>query len=170
MHPREREDKLNQWLDRHKGLLIKVARSFSQSSHDHDDLLQEISFQVWESIPRYNPAVAETTWLYRVALYTAISWSRKHKVHEQRTLDIGTHPLPSADDHSDADPRTQWLYDKIAELKPIDRSLTLLLLDGFSYRAMAETLGISESNVGVRINRIKKKLTRQLAVEKQHEL
>jgi RNA polymerase sigma-70 factor (ECF subfamily) len=170
MHHREREDKLNDWLSRHKGLLIKVARSFAQSTHDQDDLLQEITFQLWKSIPGYKPDVAESTWLYRVALYTAINWSRKEKSHEKRIRELRTQPLPNLQDQPHADPRVEWLYERIAELEPIDRSLALLVLDGCSYREMSETLGISESNVGVRINRIKKRLTNQLAREEENEL
>ncbi len=71
---------------------------------------------------------------------------------------------------SSMDPRLEWLYEKIAEMEPIDRSLTLLVLDGFSYREMSETMGISESNVGVRINRIKSRLTKLLEEERPDEL
>jgi RNA polymerase sigma-70 factor (ECF subfamily) len=170
MHHREREEILNDWLSRHKGLLFKVARSFAQSTHDQDDLFQEIAFQVWKSIPGYRPEVAESTWLYRVALYTAINWSRKEKALEKRIREYRTRPLPKFQGQPIADPRVEWLYARIAGLEPIDRSLTLLLLDGVSYREMSITLGISESNVGVRINRIKKKLTQQLERDKENEL
>ena len=88
MHHRDREQNLNDWLSRHKGLLIKVARSFAQSVHDRDDLLQEIVFQVWKSIPGYKPDVAESTWLYRVALYTAINWSRKESAREKQMREL----------------------------------------------------------------------------------
>lgn len=155
---REQQDRvLNDWLSRHKGLLLKVARSFSgASSDDRDDLLQEIVLQVWRSIPGYPPEIAETTWIYRVALYTAVSWSRKEANRKVVQLDESKEPIA---DISLADPRVEWLYEKIAELKSIDRSLALLLLDGFSYREIAQMLGLSESNVGVRINRLKKQLT-----------
>lgn len=168
MHHQEREEKLNDWLSRHKGLLIKVTRSFAQSTHDQDDLLQEIAFQLWKSIPGYKPNIAESTWLYRVAFYTAINWSRKETTREKRMREFRA--LPDLNDETSMDPRVEWLYDRIAELEPIDRSLTLLLLDGCSYREMSQTLGISESNVGVRITRIKKRLTKQLAREKDNEL
>jgi RNA polymerase sigma-70 factor (ECF subfamily) len=77
MNQTQQDKKLNDWLDQHKGLLLKVARSFAIDSHDRDDLLQEIVLQVWRSIPRYTAEVKESTWIYRVALYTAVSWSRK---------------------------------------------------------------------------------------------
>ncbi|MFT6055352.1 MAG: RNA polymerase sigma-70 factor (ECF subfamily) [Roseivirga sp.] len=67
-----------------------------------------------------------------------------------------------------ADPRLAWLYEQIAAFNPIDRSLTLLLLDGFSYKEMSKMLGITESNVGVKINRIKKELIRKSDKETSH--
>mgnify|MGYP001823318934 CR=1 FL=1 len=167
MNSQEQDDTLNEWLGRHRGLLLKVARSFSSESNDRDDLLQEIVFQVWCSIPQYKNSVAESTWIYRVALYTAISWSRKESKRRERKREWTQEQ--DVVDQSIVDPQVEWLYERIAELDPIDRSLTLLMLEGFSYREMSETLGMSESNVGVRINRIKKQLTDKLQQEKNRE-
>jgi RNA polymerase sigma-70 factor (ECF subfamily) len=112
--------------------------------------------------------LAETTWLYRVALNTALAWSRKERRHRGRTeLLNGTEPALRMTEHR-PDRRLGWLYEQIAQLDYVDRSLTLLLLDGFSYRDMAETLGITESNVGVKINRIKAHFTK-LSQEGTHD-
>jgi len=170
MNQRQQEDTLNDWLSRHRNLLIKVARSFAVSAHDKEDLLQEIAFQIWTSIPNYKPEVAETTWIYRVAFYTAINWSRKEKSRQKRLKEYGIQLLESNSEQVPPDPRLEWLYQRINELDYTDRALVLLLFDRFSYREMAETLGISESNVGVRINRIKKKLVKQLEEIKHDEL
>lgn len=170
MHHKKHETKLNDWLNRHSGLLVKVARSFTRSPDDRDDLLQEIAFQIWKSIPRYKAGIAETTWIYRVAFYTAIDWSRKEKSRANRFLEFSVQQTLNQETQPAADPRVEWLYERIAEFEPIDRSLTLLVLEGCSYREMSITLGISESNVGVRINRIKKMLASQLITEKQNEL
>ena len=102
-----------------------------------------------------------TTWIYRVALYSAIAWTRRERKHHN-----GKQPLTEAEytlteTTKFKDNRLDWLYEQIAQLNEIDRSLTLLLLDGFSYKEMAAILGISESNVGVKINRIKKHLTQK---------
>ena len=121
-------------------------------------LFQEISTQVWRSIPGFRGDSAVTTWIYRVALNTAISWTQKERRHRdgKQALD-GIEPAiqPS----STTDPRIDWLYEQIRQLSEVDRSLTLLLLDGFSYKEMAAMLGITESYVGVKINRIKAQLT-----------
>lgn len=156
---REQSQIFDEWLARHKGLLFKVVRAYAFTPHDQEDLFQEIAVQVWKSIPGFQGEAAVSTWVYRVALYTAISWSRREKRHRQndrplseieRTLSVSAQPR---------DERLDWLYEQIARFNAIDRSLTLLLLDGFSYREMAQILGISESNVGVKIHRIKKRLS-----------
>ena len=164
---RDEQDKLLiDWLDRHRGLLSKVTRSFARSSHDQSDLYQEITVQIWKSIPKYRPVVKESTWMYRVALYTAMNWSRKERrtkfaIDEQEIDRVAAVQPATAEDS-----RLEWLYDKIAELDPVNRSLALLMLEGCSYREISDALGISESNVGVRINRIKNKWTSQLEQEK----
>ncbi len=167
MNRHQQDEKLDQWLERHKGLLLKVTRSFAATSHDQDDLLQEVVLQVWRSIPRYTAKVAESTWIYRVALYTAVSWTRKESRHGQTQNEVTREPIAAP---TKTDPRVDWLYEKIAELDPIDRSLALLMLDGFSYREISETLGLSESNVGVRLHRIKKLLSAKLQREGHDEL
>jgi len=124
---------------------------------DHDDLFQEIILQVWHSIPRFRGESAVTTWLYRIALNTAIRWVKKgKKFSTAESLDNVQHLLQ--ENRIAVDERLTWLYAEIYKLDKIDRSVTLLLLEGFSYKEMSAMLGISESNVGVKINRIKKQL------------
>jgi RNA polymerase sigma-70 factor (ECF subfamily) len=116
---------------------------------------------VWHSVPKFRGESAETTWLYRVALYAAISWSKRERKHREKNDSLDGVELTLTETKEVNDTRLVWLYEQIAQLDEIDRSLTLLLFDGFSYRDMAETLGITESNVGVKINRIKAHLTRK---------
>jgi RNA polymerase sigma-70 factor (ECF subfamily) len=148
----------NQWIDQHKALIFKIVRAYGNTAMDQDDLFQEISIQVWRSIPAFKNESAVTTWIYRVALNTAISWvTKEHKYQKvngalHNMPDVLTHP------HKPVDEQLTWLYEAIHELDEIDRSLALLLLDGFSYKEMAAIIGITVSNVGVKINRIKKQL------------
>ncbi len=74
----------DEWLSRHKGLLFKVVHSYAFTPHDRDDLFQEIATQVWNSIPRFRAESAVTTWLYRVALNSALAWSRKERKHRDQ--------------------------------------------------------------------------------------
>jgi RNA polymerase sigma-70 factor (ECF subfamily) len=158
------------WLAAYKGVLFKVVRVYASRRQDQEDLFQEIATQVWISVPSFEGNSAPSTWIYRVALNTAISWSRK----EIRRRD-GTNVLEAATPALEpigvaVDSRLDWLYEQIAQLNEIDRSLTLLLLEGFSYKEMADALGISEGNVGVRIHRIKAHLTSESTKERSHAI
>ena len=144
------------WLSQYKALIFKITRAYAFTAMDQDDLFQEIIIQVWHSVPSFRQESAVTTWLYRVSLNTAIKWTKKERRHSNsETLD-GLHILQ--DGKIQTDERLEWLYQEIYKFDEIDRSISLLLLDGFSYKEMATILGITESNVGVKINRIKKQL------------
>ena len=145
------------WLTQHKGLIFKVVRAYAFTGMDRDDLFQEISFQVWRSVLSFRKESSAVTWIYRVALNTAIRWIRKERKHQQQTpIDQAEHLLQ--ENTVAKDERLVWLYEQIHQLEPVDRSLSLLMLDGFSYKEMANIIGITESHVGVKINRIKKQL------------
>ena len=147
------------WLAAHKGIFFKILRAYAFTPDDQEDLFQEMAVQVWLSIPDFRGEAKPSTWIYRVALFTASTWIRqKQKRPPTRPLAEVEHTLTfQPRPHDD---RLDWLYEQIGRLEPIDRSVCLLLLDGFSYREMADILGISESNVGVKIHRIKKHLLR----------
>jgi RNA polymerase sigma-70 factor, ECF subfamily len=154
---KEQKHIFNDWLSQYKALIFKVVRAYAFEAMDRDDLFQEITIQVWHSVPMFREESSVTTWLYRISLNTAIKWVRKERKHQQpETLEGAEHVLQGSNVH--ADERLAWLYEEIYKLDEIDRSITLLMLDNFSYKEMADILGISESNVGVKINRIKKYL------------
>ena len=165
----ERNRVFETWIDAHKAILFKVARVYAATHSDREDLFQEIALQMWHSVEAYRGDCAATTWIYRVALNTALAWRRKERRHHQGRQDIedatGLLVAPSG-----RDPRLDWIYQRIAELDEANRALALLMLDGFSYRDMAQILGLTESNVGVKINRIKAALAAQLAKEEHSGL
>lgn len=149
------------WLGQYKALIFKVVRAYALTAMDQEDLFQEITLQLWRSIPSFRHESSSTTWIYRIALNTGIKWVRKERKHSQaETLDTVEHILQ--ENKLPVDERLVWLYEEIHQLNEIDRSLALLLLDDFSYKEMAVILGITESNVGVKINRIKKHLISKL--------
>ena len=159
----ERDRIFGDWLAAHTGTLFKVVRAYACEHADRQDLFQEVAIQVWRSVDDYRGEASVSTWMYRIALNTAISWTRKQDRHQR-----GKQPLEIVDgllaaSAADTDPRVEWLYRQIAQLKDVDRSVALLMLDGFAYRDIASIVGISESNVGVKINRIKAALSAQLA-------
>jgi len=155
MTKQEQEDIYHQWISEYKPLLFKVLRAYSKNRSDENDLFQEIVIQVWQSIRSFKKQSSVHTWIYRVALNTAIKWSGRNKKRSHLEInETNSIVVPQASLHEKLD----WLYDEIQQLNTVEKSLTLLLLDGFSYQEMSDILGISVSNVGVKINRIKKHL------------
>jgi RNA polymerase sigma-70 factor (ECF subfamily) len=155
---KEQNDILAGWLAQYKALIFKIIRSYAFTPMDREDLFQDISLQVWRSIPSFRGDCAITTWLYRVSLNTAIRFSRREKKR------IASNILIDSETHEDD--RLQWMYNEIAKLNEIDRSITLLMLEDYSYKEMANIIGITESNIGVRINRIKKQLLERWNLKK----
>lgn len=155
------------WLKLHRGLLFKVVRAYAFTRADQDDLFQEITIQVWNSIPSFRQESAVTTWLYRISLNTAIKWVKKETKYS-RVQSIDDVPAILFERVPHIDDRLVWLYEEIYKLNEVDRSIALLLLDNFSYKEMAVILGITESNVGVKINRIKKQLINKSKLYDHH--
>ncbi|MBN8822294.1 MULTISPECIES: RNA polymerase sigma factor [unclassified Spirosoma] len=154
----EQNNIFGKWLQQHKGQIFKVIRAYAATTMDQDDLFQEIMIQVWHSIPTFREESSVNTWVYRIALNTAIKWVGKEQKYAKSRESLDTVQAVLQEAKVPPDERLNWLYQEIHKLDEIDRSITLLLLDGFSYKEMASMLGITESNVGVKINRIKKQL------------
>lgn len=155
----ERDRIFADWLAGHKGILFKVVNAYAFEHADRQDLFQEVAVQVWRSVDVFRGQCSVPTWMYRVALNTALAWTRREGRHRRgkEPLEMVEGLLLSAAPAA-VNPRLEWLYRQIAQLKDVDRSVALLLLDGFSYKEISATLGITESNVGVKINRIKSAL------------
>jgi len=159
-----REELFRQWLAEHKGLMFKVVRAYAVSPADRDDLFQEILTQIWSSIPSFNGQTKQTTWIYRVSLNTALVWKRgqkrKRRHHHQLMIDFSEASLiqQGSFDSMQDEQIIERLYAAIRELPKIDGCIILMSLDGMSYHQMADILGISKSNVGVKLNRAKKQL------------
>lgn len=152
-------------LDEHKKILYKVASSYCRNPEDRRDLEQEIVAQLWRSFDRYDESYKFSTWMYRIALNVAISFSRSETRRSRRTVPAGESILEIADTREGAEPDAdlQILRRLIAQLDELDRALILLYLDGNRYDVIAEILGISETNVGTKIGRIKQRLRRGAA-------
>jgi len=152
------------WLGAHGAAVIKVARAYTLNSDECQDLAQEILLQAWRSVPNFEQKASPATWFYRVALQTAMNWQRKDKPRRSRQqplLEVQTVVTEGCDSGEQAQQRetVEQLYNAIHQLPKTDAALVLLYLDELSYREMADVLGISESNVGVKLNRAKKALS-----------
>ena len=162
---RERQELFKRWLNDCSGLMLKVARAFAPTDADRQDLIQEILLQLWRSVPRFEGKAKSSTWVYRVAMNTALAWRRKEihrRVPQVPLLDIET--VPADPDALTAERRelVESLYGAIRQLPRIDACIVMMSLDGLSYREMAEVLGISENHVGVKLNRAKEQLGKLL--------
>lgn len=166
----EQQRVFKSWLDDHKGLLFKIVRAYAFTMEDRDDLFQDVALQVWRSVPNFRGESAVTTWLYRIALNTSLRWKSREDKTTIKLRELDDTTLVFQSEQNPNDDRVAWLYREINQLNEIDRSLCLMLLDDFSYKEMAEILGISESNVAVKIHRLKKYLVEQSKTETTHEI
>ena len=159
----EQEKIFEQWIQEHKGLILKVVRVTAVNTEDQNDLFQEIAFQIWRSIPSFQEKAKVSTWIYRVALNTAMVWRRSQRKHRHLREPLCVVNEPSDSDaspskHLENQEELGWLYEEIRKLPAVDRSLALLYLDARSYQEIAEILGISITHVGVKLNRLKRHL------------
>ena len=157
-----KENTLERWLSEHRGIIYRVVMLYGFSPSDREDLYQEIVTALWKSMVRFEWKSKETTWIYRVALNTALRLKRKQVL---ATEQLTGEELVADDPQQD---KLDWVYSRLRTLNPVDRSLVLLYLDGNSYEDISEVLGMSPSNVGVKINRIKTRL-HDLLTQEQNE-
>ena len=148
-------------LERHRGIVLKVANTYCRHAEDRRDLAQEIATQAWKAFAAWDTTRPFSTWLYRIALNVAISFARSsgHPARQTISLDqIDSEPGHDDDACRDTDDSIRALYRVIAQLDPLNRALLLLYLDERSQREIAEILGISESNVATKIGRLKQRI------------
>ncbi len=146
-------------IEQHKGILHKVARTYCQNDDDRNDLIQEMMVHVWQSLPRYNKQSNISTWLYRISLNVAISFYRRNvaRATKYTLLNEQKVQMPT-EELTDHETQLNLLEQYISELKELDKALMILYLDDQSHAKIAEILGMSISNVGTRIGRIKDNL------------
>lgn len=155
-----REDRLLALLEAHDDALWRIARAYAGSDGEEDDLHQEILTQAWRSLPSFRGNSAVGTWLYRVALNTALTWRRRTRKHTagRITLDATRGGERSVSRES---PRSEAaiLADFLSSLGGPDHSVLLLYMEGLSYQDIADVTGLSVSAVGVRLHRMKRAFT-----------
>jgi RNA polymerase sigma-70 factor (ECF subfamily) len=145
-------------LNEYRGAIYRVCRTYTASVGDREELFQEVVYQLWRALRSYRRESSPMTWVYRVALNTAITALRRRTrrpahVPLEAALDVHSPPTEASNEG-----QTELLYRAIRSLSDIERALVTCYLDDLSYRQIADVLGISENNVGVRLNRTKAKL------------
>ncbi len=150
-------------VDRHKRLIYKIINAYCNNRTLHKDLEQEIILQLWSSFDDYDNKFKHSTWIYRIALNTAISFYRKGLVetkYSSEFLPKHENILVSKEIYKE-DPNLKLLNQFIQQLKEIDKALILLYLEGLSHKEIATIVGISPTNVGTKLARIKNALRKK---------
>ena len=145
------------------GIIHKVCHLYCRSAQDRQDLFQEILLQLWKAFPKFRNESKISTWMYRIALNTAITDFRK----QQRRINTVDHAFPESAGSYDHQPieqkeRLAVLQQAVNRLSDIEKGLMMLYLEEKNYQEMEEILGISQANLRVKMNRIKEKLRRQV--------
>ncbi len=159
MESNEQEQQFVQQLNQHQPLIHKVCNLYGQTTTDRQDLFQEIVVQLWKAYPRFRGESKFSTWLYRIALNTAISGLRKRKNHIS-SYEPESLPTDIQDEAYDVEKELQLdqLYSAVRELSEIERAIVMLYLEDKPYDEMEDILGINQNNLRVKMNRIKEKL------------
>jgi RNA polymerase sigma-70 factor (ECF subfamily) len=154
-------------LEVNRRLIFKVANTYGHGRADVEDLAQEIAAQSWRAYPSYDPARNFSTWLYRIALNVAISWLRAEAPRRRRSVpfEAGLHDA-AVNESFEADDGSRILRGFIESQGPLDRALLLLYLEERPNAEIAEILGITQTNVTTKINRLKERL--RAYAEKNH--
>ncbi|MFV8226066.1 RNA polymerase sigma factor [Christiangramia aquimixticola] len=146
-------------LEKHQNIAHKICRIYTNDQDSHNDLFQEITIQLWKAYPKFRGEAKFSTWMYRVALNTAITLYRKKK-KSLKTQDFDTVHFKIKSEEYDpaAEQHLKLMYDAIKQLNDIDKALVFLYLEDKNYAEISYTLGITEVNARVKMNRVKSKL------------
>lgn len=159
MNSKLEQDKFIAIIKLHKGIIYKVVNSYCKDVDDRQDLEQDILIQLWKSLNNYNDFYKMSTFIYKISLNVAISHYRKEGKRKIQNVPIEEALLLRADDDMGINQSTfDKLNDFIYQLDPFNKAIIMLYLEDKSYKEIADIIGISETNVGTKINRIKKLL------------
>ena len=150
-------------LERDQNIVHKICRIYTNDQASHNDLFQEITIQLWKAYPKFRGEAKFSTWMYRVALNTAITLYRKKKRGIQTQDYDSVHFRIKVEEYNDeTEQQLSLLYNAVKELNDIDKALVFLYLEDKNYKEISETMGISEVNARVKMNRVKTKLKKIL--------
>lgn len=160
------EKKFIDLINAHQGLIHKVCIMYESDREIRNDLFQEIVLQLWRSFPTFRGESKITTWMYRIALNTAISGYRK-QTRNVKTEDLNDFHFNICEQAGadDSEENVQRLHQAIRQLSEIERAMIMMALEEVPYEEIAETIGITQNNVRVRMNRIREKLKKLMSAQ-----
>ncbi len=152
------EQQFVQLLKTHQNIVHKVCRIYMDTEENREDLFQEITLQAWKAYNSFKGDAKFSTWLYRVALNTALTFFKKDKKQQSHIVSVAIMPDNSEETLNPIEEKVQSMYKAIADLGKIDKALVTLYLEDYSYNEIGEMLDITPNNVAVKMIRIKQKL------------
>lgn len=160
---KELENKFIAEFKENQNIIHKVCRIYTSDYESHNDLFQEITIQLWKAYPKFRGEAKFSTWMYKIGLNTAITLYRKSK-RTVKTHDFETvlHKVQSNEYDNTEEQQLVLMYKAITQLSDIEKALIFLYLEDKNYKEIAETIGISEVNARVKMNRIKTRLKTML--------
>lgn len=145
-------------IEQHKGILYKVSKMYMDNRDDQEDLFQEIVCQLWKAYETFKGESQFSTWMYRVAINTAIVFLKKEKRKVDKYELTSTNIRDEVSDFEEKEKQIEHFYKALQKLEKIDKAIIFYQLEGFSHKEIGENLGISEGNARVKLNRAKEKL------------
>ncbi|MCD9577364.1 RNA polymerase sigma factor [Flavobacterium soyae] len=155
---KEREQEFLNRIESHKGILYKVSKMYMDTYDDQQDLFQEIICQLWKSYDSFRNESQFSTWMYRVAVNTAIVFLKKEKRKVDKYEIASENIKEEAGDSQIKESQIEHFYKAVQKLEKIDKAIIFYQLEGFSHKEIGVNLGISEGNARVKLNRAKEKL------------
>lgn len=155
---KEREQEFLNRIESHKGILYKVSKMYMDTHDDQQDLFQEIICQLWKSYDSFRNESQFSTWMYRVAVNTAIVFLKKEKRKVDKYEIASENVKEEEGDSQIKENQIEHFYRAVQKLEKIDKAIIFYQLEGFSHKEIGENLGISEGNARVKLNRAKEKL------------
>lgn len=157
------ENKFIAEFEKNQNIIHKVCRIYTTNRTDHNDLFQEITIQLWKAYPKFRGEAKFSTWMYRIGLNTAITLFRKSKRQVQtQDFDSVLFRIASTDYDDTEEQQLKLMYQAIHQLSDIDKALVFMYLEDKNYEEISETLGLSQVNARVKMNRIKTRLRKIL--------
>jgi len=165
MQRQAEKDKFLYLIEQNKKLIFKVCNAYCRDFEDRKDLVQEVIIKLWQSFEKYDNKYKLSTWMYRIALNTAISHYRANRKRKTNTFSINEDLFDLVDENEsqELDSNVKLLYNFINGYDELNKALMILYLDNNSYKDIADVLGITETNVATKIGRIKQQLKKQFA-------
>ena len=145
-------------LNDHKGILHKISRMYFDNSEDREELIQEMTYQLWKSYEKFNGDSQFSTWMYRVCLNTALTFLKNENKKKNNLTNEQNIEIVDDDDSIQKEEQLKYFYDAVQELNKVEKALIFLFLEGQSHKDISSHLGISEVNARVKLNRTKEKL------------